>query len=301
MPNCDLSAYCCSHCESGWKGIAAYGERFLEDEQQWVYRGQENLQWGLLSTLDRQIQLCGVPTEKASQLERGLIRKFRRHCHQYLSDTPQDDNYLEWLALMRHHGAPTRLLDWTYSFYVALFFAIESVRFPDKGESCDERACAAVWALNLDKLRRPVESILRRHAPLWKYWTRDDDTSEAETFNKVFMAKAGVAFVGAVTPYRLNQRLGLQQGTFLCPGDPTYTFEENLLAVLKEENAKCHDYFRSLAICINREGRREILRRLLSMNVHRATLFPGLDGFAQSLRTLIPFRETHLAPADEGP
>src|SRR5438093_2893211 len=32
---------------------------------------------------------------------------------------------LEWLALMQHYGAPTRLLDFTYSFWIALFFAFE--------------------------------------------------------------------------------------------------------------------------------------------------------------------------------
>jgi hypothetical protein len=32
---------------------------------------------------------------------------------------------MEWLALMRHYGAPCRLLDWTHTFWAAVFFAIE--------------------------------------------------------------------------------------------------------------------------------------------------------------------------------
>ena len=40
----------------------------------------------------------------------------------------QDDNRLEWLALMQHYGAPTRLLDFTRSPYVACFFALEELK-----------------------------------------------------------------------------------------------------------------------------------------------------------------------------
>jgi hypothetical protein len=54
------------------------------------------------------------------ELEDGLLRRFKRQCHHYLINTPEPHNLLEWFALMRHHGAPTRLLDWTYSFFVLI-------------------------------------------------------------------------------------------------------------------------------------------------------------------------------------
>ena len=43
----------------------------------------------------------------------------------YLNNTPEKNNWVEWLALMRHYGGPARLLDWTYSFFVAVFLATE--------------------------------------------------------------------------------------------------------------------------------------------------------------------------------
>src|SRR5262245_20492426 len=86
----------------------------------------------------------------AADLEAGLIRKFQRQCHHYMQDTPREDDVLEWLALMRHYGAPTRMLDWTWSFFVALFFAIQ---YAD--------STSAVWGLNLDAIDENVPKATR--------------------------------------------------------------------------------------------------------------------------------------------
>ena len=110
----------------------------------WAFRGHPNEQWPLLSALSRYLMNFRVdPPVWAAQEER-ILRIFKRKGHHFLSGRPLPDDDFEWLALMQHHGAPTRLLDFTWSPYVAAFFALQLAT----GD-------AAVWALNPARISKP--------------------------------------------------------------------------------------------------------------------------------------------------
>jgi hypothetical protein len=103
----------------------------------WLYRGQSSARWPLQTSLERACDRQRVRSSRRSFIEDALFREFRRAYHQYSKHIPQDRAVVEWLSLMQHHGAPTRLLDFSYSLYVAAYFAIEAAE--------DD---SAVWAVN---------------------------------------------------------------------------------------------------------------------------------------------------------
>lgn len=278
-------------------------------KERWIFRGHEREDYPLQTYLERTISNLGIEKrndekdgnkknrlkklkeleqllseefngQSISDIEKGLIRKFQRQYYHFDLRVPQKDNILEWLALMRHYGAPTRLLDWTYSFYTAAFFALEQA----------EGQCA-VWALETKFLEGKVKNILgEKRMCLLK---EDEHIEQKNTWREIF--SSGNLFTFPVNPFQLNERLVLQQGVFLCPGDISKLFEENLAAVLPDNNKAGYKLLKYKFVFGVKE-RKKALLRLHKMNINRATLFPGLEGFAQSLKTLLVSPANLLAP-----
>jgi hypothetical protein len=127
---------------------------------------------------------------------------------------------------------------------------------------------------------------------------KDPNVTNRETFREAFQSNK--EFVFPINPYRLNERLVIQQGLFLCPGDVASSFEANLEA-LAEDNGRKKDFSASLikyTVKNDAQLRKQIIQRLQRMNMNRATLFPGLDGFSQSLEMLMAF--PHILVPDPG-
>lgn len=239
----------------------------------WIYRGQRSSDWGLCTSLERCFQREEVPPADRPRFERELHRDFRRVYHQYARHIPAPTAVMEWASLMQHHGAPTRLLDFTYSIYVAAYFALESA----------DGDCA-VWAVN-------APWALRQSVALLVGAGKDDaarfqaPTSEAHEVvaNEIVFCDSGCRFAVPLTPFRQNERLRTQRGTFLVPGEVASGFMENLQALPDHDLAD-----RVVKIVLPKKVRAIALEELYSMNISRTSLFPGLDGYAQSLGIFHP-------------
>jgi len=106
-----------------------------------IFRGQSNSSWGLLSSLDRQLQSANSSKDRNREEARiSFLDAFKREILGLSANTNFTDP-IEWECYARHHGLPTRILDWTSSPYIAAFFAF----------ACDPTLLGdsvAVWVLD---------------------------------------------------------------------------------------------------------------------------------------------------------
>ncbi|HEX7230000.1 MAG TPA: FRG domain-containing protein [Candidatus Binatia bacterium] len=195
---------------------------------------------------------------------------------------PDNNDTLAWLSLMQHHGAPTRLLDWSYSPFVAAFFGLDALL----KSGCEARQ-AAVWALSYKPLAG-AQHLVPKH--LQQAFEEHAKTRDGGPFRTVFMdAEPPITFAAIVNPYRLHERLVLQQALFLCPGNICRPFEENLLALPGIlDGAKLRKILLPYGVLS------DAFRSLQAMNISHRTLFPGIDGLARSLRHRIDFLRATL-------
>lgn len=250
----------------------------------WVFRGHASSNWRLRPTLERElIRINGLQgdldmfSNMLGTAEEMLIEAFRREAASF-KDIEYTSGWTdtEVLAFLQHHGAPTRLLDWTASPYIALFFAVEA---------CSDPYCA-IWAINAGRLYFEVPEP---HAPLQARAVAQFDPAWHRLIDALGV-DGRVCGVVPVSPYAVNRRISSQQGLFLTGINQWYGFEYNLAHCIK---ATPPDYLHK--IVIPGAQRRPILERLARLNLTRRTLFPDLQGMVESL---LPELEVKWQPFD---
>ena len=223
----------------------------------WIFRGHSSSEWKLECSLWRVLKELPVPESSYVVREKDVLRTFKSCAHHYLSHLPSDDETLEWWSLMQHYGAPTRLLDWTYSPYTAAFFALETAVARD---SC-------VYGLYI--------------ANVQKHNKKNGITE----LNYDYLAKGEHApFVGLFSSQLRNQRLISQQGVFTVQGVIDRTLDD----ILRDYPARPEkDKGKGLVKFVFRgdtERFGDYVSFLHRMNISNASLFPGIEGLSKSLR-----------------
>ena len=236
-------------------------QRVVADYPNWAFRGHGDAEWPLYSSLSRYLQNYKIHTDNWADQEERIVRIFKRKAHLYLDQVPNEQDAFQWLALMQHHGAPTRLVDFTWSPFVAAFFALERA-------SKD----AAIWAVFVPamwrkdhEIRFPDETIASANLHL----------REPGAYERFFLRNT-VPFVKSGEPFVMNRRLIAQSGTFVVPGVLDQPIDQILASYPESRSPVAKFVLRTSAM------RDEAMRALYIMNVTNSTLFPDLDGLARS-------------------
>ncbi|MBR1122993.1 FRG domain-containing protein [Bradyrhizobium lablabi] len=109
--------------------------------KRYIFRGQGNANWPLKSSFDR--TYSDKQAANRDRLAKELITEFYEECERYSAWRYSFDDP-RVLAMAQHHGLPTRLLDWSFSPYVAAYFAFSWFLF----EQRDGGGNVAIWVLN---------------------------------------------------------------------------------------------------------------------------------------------------------
>jgi hypothetical protein len=191
--------------------------------REWIYRGQPK-DWPLTTTIERALHNWEIDPTEITSIEFQTIREFRRRMREPQHLRVHEDT-LFCLSLMQHHGAPTRLLDCTYSPFAAAAFAME------KGYVCTK---PVVWCFRANWFEEEVKKAIPDSVELLEQ--RDDDRKRNDvTFLPLYQLEphpptdaSKRRFVKPENPCYLNERLPAQQGVFLCPGNLKASFVDNL-------------------------------------------------------------------------
>lgn len=278
-----------------WSEITQLSFRFIS---RFVYRGQACSDWKLSSSLERLVKRyhpepLGFST-KAYFYELDMLKDFKWKYPIYENiNIPGDTETIEWLSLMQHYGSPTRMVDFTYSPYVALFMALDNSDFP----------YSTIWCLNKNICRNPF--FLEYHEKTGQ------NSLSTDSLDKIIYEKANNSLNGnkeyntlkifLVRPNRINQRLNSQQGLFAIPNDISKPFEEHVNSLLKDafpqkipfrnlveysntfKGKHGQEDIALIKIMIPSKLRYDITRSLEQMNISAETMYPGIEGLAKSV------------------
>jgi hypothetical protein len=228
------------------------------DEKALWYRGQGDASWELTPSRWRK--------EYAEENEAEMRLEFESVGRQLVPSDSQRDKW-GWYFLMRHYGAPSRLLDWTINPLVALYFAVKS---------SEPGVDAAVWVIDPWKWNRV--HILGLYGPALPGWEETEsylwDLEDAmDTKNTDVRRKWPIA----IEPPHVDRRISAQEGRFILFGTA-----RDLIAspnVNRKTRKGKHARLDKIVIPSNRAS--AIRDELDRLSVNDKTLFPDLGGLGE--------------------
>jgi hypothetical protein len=233
-----------------------------------MFRGHSG-DWELKSTLHRACDRFGKDYSLARAIEYALMRDFRRS-YNGSDDARVRDDPMYCMAKMQHYGAPTRLIDWTYSFFIALYFAMESAAV---------RQDAFIWAFNYEWIREKANKLGIKN---WKFRNIDETAGRADLFeNEYFTREHRMVF--AESSLDLNSRLADQQGVFLLPGIVSETVDSIFNTLLDRESV-----LKIATLRLDEDEFAKVMGKLYRMKLNHKSIYADSSWFGRDIVMKIP-------------
>jgi len=224
-----------------------------------AFRGLESTHQQLSNSLRR----LTAGQASITTLETSLLRNFRKYAH--AAPATGVDSIWHWLALGQHYGLPTRLIDWTYSPFVALHFATATPEAYDVD--------GVVWCTNFVEANKLLPKRLKAILEEEQSQTFTVDMLSEFQSLKAFDSLARDPFVVFIEPPSLDTRILNQFALFSLMPDAGGNLEGWL-----DEHPDL-----SRRVVVPAELKWEVRDMLDQANINERTLFPGLDGLSRWL------------------
>ena len=221
-----------------------------------AFRGLSDAGYALKSGL---VRLGGA----SERLEGHLLRNFRK----YARRDSAPDSIWDWMALGQHHGLPTRLIDWTYSPYVAMHFA--TAKLEDFGTD------GVIWAVDFAKANELIPDLLKHVLREEGSYTFTVDMLNAVAKTPAeFDRLAAEPFVVFFEPPSLDDRIVNQFALFSLMSSASGALDDWLI----RHPELCR------RIIIPAAAKWEVRDKLDQANITERVLLPGLDGLSSWLK-----------------